>query len=69
MQQGNRNDTEWLCKVKKIPKIVITLEVGGWVQVSFKKKEMEYICSQNSPIIVLICWDSIPCVSCLYVRY
>ena len=25
-------------------------------------------CSKNCPILVLICWDSIPCVFCLYIQ-
>ena len=43
---------------------IITMEEGGWVQVSlwifFGKS------SQNIPKLVLIFWSSIPCVFCLY---
>ena len=44
----------------------ITMEVGGWAQVShrfFLGKS-----SQNSPKLVLIFWSSIPCVFCLYIH-
>ena len=43
------------------------MEVGGWVQFSL---EILFLCgksSQNSPKPVLIFWNSIPCVFCLYI--
>ena len=42
----------------------IILEVSYWVQIS--RKKIIGKSSQNNPILVLIFWDSIPCVSCLY---
>ena len=51
---------------KKFQKSEITMEVGGWVQVSlgilFAGKS-----SPNSPKLVF--WSSIPCVFCLYKLY
>ena len=38
--------------------------MGGWVQVSLGICFGEY--SKNSPKPVLIFWNSIPCVFCLY---
>ena len=49
-----------------LQKSEITMEVGGWIQVShwifFGKS------SQNSSKLVLIFWSSIPCVFCLYIH-
>ena len=49
---------------KKFKKSEITMEVGGWVQVSLKFFSGKS--SQNSPKPVVIFWSSIPCVFCLY---
>ena len=51
-------------KKNKFEKSEITMEVGGWVQVS-----LVFLCgksSKNSPKPVLIFWSSISCVFCLY---
>ena len=42
----------------------ITLEVGGWVQVSLGKKLEN--CPKNSPLLVPIFWGGILCVFCVY---
>ena len=50
-----------------LQKSEITMEVGGWVQVSLNF----FFCgklSQNSPKPVLIFWSSGPCVFCLYIH-
>ena len=57
-----------LCKEFFLQKSEITMEVGGWVQVS-----LGFLCvcgksSQNSAKPVLIFWSSIPCVFCLYIH-
>ena len=57
-----------LAKKQKFQKSEITMEVGGWVQVSLG------ICiffksSQNSPKPVLIFWSSIPCMLLKVVGY
>ena len=54
-----------LCKEKNFKKSEITMEVGGWAQVSLGI----FFCGksyQNSPKPVLIFWSSIPCVFCLH---
>ena len=51
---------------KKFKKSELTMEVGGWVQVSLGI----FVCgkaSQHSPKPVRIFWSSIPCVFCLYI--
>ena len=58
-----------LCKEKKFQKSEISVEVGGWVQVSLG---ICFFCgksSQNSPKPVLIFWSTLPCVFCLYILY
>ena len=50
-----------LCK-EKIQQSEFTLEVGGWVQVSFG---IFFKSSQNSSKPGLVFWSSIPCVLCL----
>ena len=54
-------------KRKNSKKSEITMEVGGWVQVS-----LEFFffgkSSQNSPKPVVIFWSSIPCVFCLHMH-
>ena len=49
-------------KKEKIKKSELTMEVGGWVQVS-----LDFFL-ENSPKPVLIFWSSIPCVFCLYIH-
>ena len=52
---------------KKFKKSEITMEVGGWVQVSLRI----FLCgksSQKSSKPVQIFWSSIPCVFCLYIH-
>ena len=44
----------------------MTMEVGGWVQVSLINK-LE-ILHKNSPILALIFCGSIPCIFCLYIH-
>ena len=56
-----------LCKEKKLQKSEITMEVGGWVQVSLNFFWVGKS-SQNIPKPVAICWISIPCVFCLYMH-
>ena len=54
-----------LCKDKKLQKSKITMEVGGWVQVT-----RNFFCgksSQNSLNPVVIFWNSIPCVFCPHI--
>ena len=49
-----------------LKKSEITMEVGGWVQVSLR-----IFCgksSQNSPKPVVIFWSSIPCVFSMYMH-
>ena len=58
--------TYGLCKEKKHE---ITMEVGGWVQVSLGILFCFGKSSQNSPKPVLIYWSSIPCVFCLYIGW
>ena len=50
---------------KKIPKSEITMEVGGWVQVSLG---FFFNIFKKSPKPVLLFWSSIPCVFCLYIH-
>ena len=49
--------TKGLWKENNFQKSEITMEVGGWVQVSLRIFVVE-----NSPKPVLIFWSSIPCV-------
>ena len=49
----------------KKQKYELTMEMGGWVQVTRKKNIRKS--SQNRPIPVLIFYSSIPCVFCLYI--
>ena len=41
----------------------ISMEVGGWVQVS-----QNFFFVENRPKPVLIFWSSIPCAFCLYIH-
>ena len=54
-------------KKEKIQKSEITMEVGGWVQVSFGIFFCGKSC-QNGPKPVLVFWSTIPCVFYLYMH-
>ena len=57
-----------LQRKKKFQKSEITMEVGGWVQVSLGILFGFLKSSQNCPKPVLIFRSSIPCVFCLYIH-
>ena len=57
-----------LCEVKTLKQSVISLEVGGRVQVSLGSFYGGKL-SKNSPKLVLIRWAGIPRVFCLVYMY